>query len=57
MPLLCVIMFTIGMRACEAYLCASVALTGFLETFQDITPGETEVLKHILTLCPLFASS
>lgn len=57
MPLLCVIMFTIGMRACKAYPCASVALTGFLETFQDITPGEAEVLKHILTLCPLFASS
>lgn len=57
MPLLCVIVFTIDVRACEAYLYASGVWTGFLETFQNVTLGEAEVLKHVLTQCPLFASS
>lgn len=57
MLLFCVIMFTTSMAAYEAYLYVSVALTDFLGTFKNRTPGEVEVPKHILTQCHSFPSS
>lgn len=48
MTALCVIKFATDMTACKAYMYANVALISCLETFQNTTPVEAEILKHIL---------